>query len=138
MAFLDTINNKNLLSIYKLVIQTGTQELLEFPERKESLSNDWREENGTETDLELVRFKDKEVNLNCIFIVSNDTEYWNCYNAFFAEITKPGLQNLFIEDHSKTYQVSYKKTSGFKKASKRLKNVPKVAVKFTLTLDVKS
>jgi len=138
MAFLDTINNKNLLSVYKLIIQTGTQDLLIFPERKESLSNDWREENGTETDLELVRFKDKEVDLNCMFIVSNDAEYWSCYNAFFAEITKPGLQNLFIDDHSKTYQVYYKKTSGFKKVSKRLKNVPKVAVKFTLTLDVKS
>jgi hypothetical protein len=138
MAFLDTLNGNNLLTAYKLIIQTGTHELLEYPERKESLSNDWREEDGTETDLELVRFKDKEVNLNCIFIVNDDTEYWNCYNAFFEEITKPGLQSLFIEDHAKTYQVFYKKTSGFKKVSKRLKNVPKVAVKFTLILEVKS
>lgn len=137
MAFLDTINGNNLLSTYKLIIQTGTHELLEFPERKDSLSNDWREENGTETDLELVRFKDKEVNLNCIFIVENDSSFWSAYNAFFNELTKPGLQNLFIEDHSKTYPVFYKKTSGFKKQSKRLKNVPRVAVKFTLTLEVK-
>lgn len=138
MAFLDTLNGKNLLNVYKLIIQTGTQDLLIFPERKDTLSNDWREENGTETDLSLVRFKDKEIELSCIFIVDTDSEFWTCYNTFFEELTQEGLQNLFIHDHSKTYQVFYKKTSSFKKSSKRLKDVPKVVVKFSLTLEVKS
>ncbi len=136
MAYLDKLNNKNLFDDYKLIIQTGTEALLEFPERKEGLSNDWREENGTEYDLDLVRFKDKEISLSCIFIADNDTDYWTRYNAFFTEITKPGYQQLFIYDHSKTYEVFYKKTSAFKKLPKRLKNVNKVFVKFTLTLQV--
>lgn len=137
IMYQDTLNSKNLQNEYKLVIQTGTVEFLTFPERKDSLTNEWREENGTETDLELVRFKDKEINLTCIFITQNDEEFWTCYDSFFAEITKPGYQNLFIYDHSKTYQVFYKKTNSFKKVSKKIKDVPKVGVKFNLTLEVK-
>ncbi len=135
--FKDKLNDKNLLSMFSFVIKTGTAQLLEFPERKEGVTNDWREENGTETDLDLVRFKDKEVTLDCAIVTDTDTEFWTAYNAFFAELTKPGLQSLFIFDHSQTYQVSYKKTSNFIKTSKNLIGVPKVFVKFNLTLQVK-
>lgn len=135
--FNDTLNTKNLYSEYGLVIQTGTAELLTFPERKESLSNDWREENGGEYDLSLVRFKDKEVNLNCAILADNDDDFWDGYNSFFEELSKANWQNLYIDDHSRTYQVHYLKSSSFKKSSKRLKNVPKVFVKFVITLKVK-
>ena len=52
------------------VLQTGTAELLSFPERKEVNTQDWREENGSEYDLQLPVFKDKEVTLNCAITVS--------------------------------------------------------------------
>lgn len=133
----DKLNNRGLYEHYLLIIQSGTAALLEFPERKESLTNDWREENGEETDLSLVRFKDKEIDLQCIIIAADDAQFWDCYNRFFADLTSPGLQQLYIDDHSKTYQVYYKKSGNFKKASKRLKNVEKIAVKFQITLKVK-
>ncbi len=136
MVFNDTLNTKNLFTEFGLVIQTGTAELLAFPERKESLSNDWREENGGEYDLAMIRFKDKEVNLNCAILADNDDEFWDAYNSFFDELAKDGWQTLYIDDHTKDYKVHYLKTSSFKKSSKRLKNVPKVFVKFILTLKV--
>lgn len=136
MAFNDTLNTKNMYSVYGLVIQTGAEHLLEFPERKETLSNDWREENGKEYDLSLPRFKDKEVTLKCAFMADDDTAFWTKYNAFFTELTKVGWQALLISDHAKTYQVFYKRTSNFKKVAKRLKNVEKVFVNFDLTLQV--
>lgn len=135
--FKDLLNTKNLLSEYLLIIQTGTAELLQFPERKEFLTNDWREENGQEYDLALPTFKDKEVTLNCAIVADTDTQFWTAYNAFFAELTKAGWQDLYIHDHSKTYSVFYKKSGSFKKGSKRLKNVAKVLVKFQITLQVK-
>lgn len=137
MIFQDKLNLNNLYTAYGLVIQTGTEKLLEFPERKESLSNDWREENGGDYDLTLVRFKDREIILQCAFVAETDVIFWQNYNAFFAEISKEGWQNLYIADHGQTYEVFYKKTSDFKKTLKRLKNVDKVFVKFNLTLQVK-
>lgn len=134
--FKDLLNNHNLFDDYSLVIQTGTADLLQFPDRKEILSNDWREENGGEYDLALPTFKDKEVTLNCAIVTDNDEDFWTAYNAFFAEITKAGWQNLTIDDHTKTYKVFYKKSGAFKKGSKRLKNVEKVLVKFQITLQV--
>lgn len=137
MVFNDTLNTKNLYTSFGLIIQTGTQELLTYPERKPSLENDWAEENGKEYDLATPKFKDKEVILRCAFMTANDTAFWTAYHAFFTELTKPNWQALFIADHGKTYQIFYKKTTNFKKTSKRLKNVPKVFVKFDLTLQVK-
>jgi len=133
----DKINGKNLLSEFGLVIQTGTEELLSFPTRKTTLTNDWREENGKEYDLTLPRFEDKEVTLQCAIVADNDTQFWAQYNAFFEEITQSGWQTLYIDDHSQNYSFFYQKTGNWKKSTKRLKNVEKVFVKFSLTIVVK-
>lgn len=138
MPFQDTLNGLNLFDTFNLVIQTGTAELLEFPERKEILSNDWREENGQEYDLENPTFKDKEITLSCAIATDTDAEFWTNYNALFNELKKEGFANLFIWDHGKNYDVFYKKSSSFRKATKRLKNVNKIFVKFNLTFQVKS
>lgn len=134
--FNDTINHKNMYTTFGLIIQTGTAGLLIFPERKETLANDWREENGTEYDLSLPRFNNKEVVLNCAFMADDDVSFWRNYDAFFAELGKPNWQQLYIADHGRSYSFFYKKSGEFKKSSRRLKGVDKVFVKFELTIVV--
>ncbi|CAM1341724.1 hypothetical protein [Tenacibaculum aestuarii] len=136
MAFNDTLNTRNLYTDFGLVIQTGTADLLAFPERKKTLENDWREHNGKEYDLSLPRFKDKEINLKCAMMADTDVDFWTNYEALFLELSKPDWQNLFVADHGKTYTVFYLKTSNWRKKSKRLKDVDKVFVQFTLILQV--
>ncbi len=136
MAFNDTLNTRNLYTDFGLVIQTGTADLLAFPERKKTLENDWREHNGKEYDLSLPRFKDKEISLKCAMMADTDMEFWTNYDALFLELSEPNWQSLFIADHGKTYSVFYKKTTNWRKKSKRLKNVDKVFVQFTLILQV--
>lgn len=133
----DKLNNKNLKTTYGLVIMTGAEKLLEFPERKEPLAFDWHDQNGVEYSLKKVFFKDKEVTLSCAIMASNSADFWVKYNAFFAEISKPNYQSLTIDDHGKIYQCFYKKSGAFKHSLKRLKNVSKVFVKFDLTLQIK-
>lgn len=133
----DSLNEKNLFTEYGLIIQTGKAKFLEFPERKEGVVNDWYEMNGVERDYAHVRFKEKEVVLNCAFYAPDDATFWQHYNAFFAEITQggeDGWQDLFVQDHGKTYKVAYKKTANFEFSSKRLKEVSIVFVKFRLSL----
>ncbi len=135
-TYADAINGRNLLSEFSMIIQTGTASLLEFPERKEQLKYDWAEENGTQYDLTDVRFKDREVTLRCAILADNDAIFWQSYNALFMELAKPGFQQLYIADHNMYYSVFYKKSGNFQKRLKRLKNAPKVFVKFDLTLQV--
>ncbi|MDV4078133.1 hypothetical protein CMT44_04105 [Elizabethkingia anophelis] len=137
MNSLDALNGNNLLNDYNMVIQTGTEDFLLFPERKETLENDWAEENGSDYDLSLVKFKDKEVTLSCAIKAPDEGDFWPYYQAFFSEITKPGWQSLYIADQSQTYDVFYKKTANAKLPLKRLKNVEMVFFKFQITLKVK-
>ena len=106
----DTLNGKNLLDIFNLVIQTGAEQFLEYPERKETLTNDWAEENGQDYDLELVKFKDKEVTLSCALMAPDDGDFWPYYQSFFfggykARLAEslylgsfPDLQSFLQED----------------------------------------
>lgn len=133
---MDTLNTIDLKAVYGLVILTGTEKLLEYPERKEPLKTDFLDQNGTDYYLDTLFLKDKEITLNCAFMADNDTQFWTNYDAFFSAIATVGTQSLYIDDHGKTYQVFYKRTGNFKKSLKRLKNVPKVFVKFDLILEV--
>lgn len=135
--FRDKLNGDYLLDNYGLIIRTGTAKLLQYPTRKEPLSNDWMEENGREYDLESVRFDDKEVVLSCAFMADDDVEFWCFYDRFFAEITKSGWQKLWIYDHTRSYDVFYRESKNFVKTLKRLKDVEKVFVQFDLILVVK-
>lgn len=132
----DTLNGKNLWLEFGFVFQTNTAELLNFPERKESLTNDWAEENGKEYDLENPKFHDKEVTLKCLFIAEDEAKFWQGYDAFFAEWKKSGWQSLYVYDHDRTYQCFYKKTENFTKLTKRIKREGKVIVSFELVLVV--
>ncbi len=135
-TYKDTLNGVNLLSGFGLIIQTGAAALLEYPERKESVKYDWPEENGVQYDLAAPRFKDKEITLRCAILKDTHVQFWAAYNALYLQLSKPGAQQLYIDDHGKTYSVFYKKSGNFNIRLKRLKNVSKVFVKFDLTLQV--
>lgn len=133
----DKLNNKELKATYGLAILTGREKFLSFPERKEPLSFDWQDENGQEYQLQKVYFKDKEVVLKCAFLVDDNVMFWEKYNAFFKEVTKPNYQSIYIDDHDMSYECFYKSANNFNHGLKRLKNVVKVFVKFDLTLQIK-
>lgn len=133
--FKDKINDE-LLSDFGTVILTGTEQLLAFPERKDTYSNDWAEANGEDYDLATPKFKDKEVSLKMGILADNDQQFWDYHRRLFAHLKREGALKLFVFDHSREYDVFYKKSSDFKKVTKRLKNVTKILVKFELTFRV--
>lgn len=135
MIYIDEINGI-LLKKLGTIIQTGTADLLTFPERKDLLENDWAEENGGEYDLTTPKFKDQEVTLKFAILAKDDAEFWKHRNALFQEFSKPHFQRLYIADHSRHYAVFYRKSSNFVKSLKRLRGVEKVFVKFDVTFKV--
>ncbi|SMO48074.1 hypothetical protein [Solitalea koreensis] len=130
------LNGNDVGSAYGLIIQ-DTSGFLIMPERKESLSHNWPEQNGIEYDLSAPMFNDAEVTLQCVIAATSDTQYWTRRNALLAQLQLPSWQNFQVVDHGKTYQVFYLKSSNWKKESQTLKGVSVVVVSFELTLKVK-
>ena len=135
MKFNDRINGVELSEI-GTVILTGTEEFLAFPERKETYENDWREDNGSEYELSLPRFKDKEVTLKMGILARNEDAFWGHYDKLWGLLQKEGVTTIYIDDHQREYRCFYKKSGNFKKTLKRLRNVEQVFVKFELTFKV--
>lgn len=80
------INGQDVSS-YGVTITNGFAEMFKMPERKDSLTNDWQDENGIEKDLTDPKFKSRQFRLNCV-ITGDDfndlkTKYW----AFFTLVS---------------------------------------------------
>lgn len=58
---MDTLNNIDLKTTYGLVILTGTEKLLEYPERKDTLQVDFLDHNGTDYYLDTIFLKIKKL-----------------------------------------------------------------------------
>lgn len=132
----DNLDGLDLKETFGLVIMTGTEKLLEFPERKEPLGYEWLDRDGVGYELDEVYFKKHEVTLSCAIMANDDVQFWQYYNAFLNKWKESWTRMLYIADHGKVYKVFYRKSGNWKKSLKRLKNVPVVFVKFDLTIEV--
>jgi len=130
------IDGADLYMIYGVTISAGSDDLLKYPKRKESITHDWLDENGVDVDLSRVFLESREVTLQCNFIVRSKAEFWPKYSAFIAMLIKPGLRRLELSEFGKSYYVYYKECSSFTRFS-RIASGPatgKIACKFTITL----
>lgn len=127
------IDGYSLYATFGVVVTTGSSDLLQFAERKESTTHDWLDENGIDVDLSRVFLKSREATFQMWIIADSEADFWNKYNGFLSFLTKPGLRRLTITEHSKEYYVYYKKSAVFQRFT-RIKDVDKIACKFSLTL----
>lgn len=130
------IDGKDLWLVFGIVISEGSDDLLKFPTRKDSISHDWEDENGTDIDLSRVFFASRDINLQCALIAANEADFWAKYNNFIATLAQPELRRLEVSELSSSFYVFYKECSSFTRAT-RIKigpNAGKIASKFTLTL----
>lgn len=130
------MDGKDLFLVYGIIIEAGSDDLLKFPDRKDSISHDWMDENGIDIDLSRVFFEPREISLQCAILANNGTDFWNKYGAFLAMLAQPDLRRLEVTELSSSYYVFYKQCTSFTRFT-RIKigsNAGKVASKFTLTL----
>jgi hypothetical protein len=128
------IDDMDIYAVFGVLFLKGTQNnLLQPPKRKASLTNNWREYNGEETDLTEARYESKDVSVPCALIADNEADYWRKYQGFFDLVMSDGIHSLFIRELSKEFDFYYKETQNFTQITK-IRYTNKVAAKFNLKI----
>ena len=116
---------------YGMVVESGGDSLLIFPERKEPVSHDWGDTNGIDVDLSRVFFKARDFTLNMAILGDGATDFNSKYNAFITLLAQPGPRRLSIAEFNRSYFIYYRKCSAFKRYS-NLAGSGVVACKFSI------
>ncbi|WP_343302845.1 hypothetical protein AAHN97_14970 [Chitinophaga niabensis] len=129
------IDGADLWLVYGMIIEdrAGTDALLQFPERKESISHDWADENGLDIDLSRVYLKEKEFSLNISIQAAGESDFWDKYHKFLNMLRQPGLRRLEVSELASSYFVFYKSCTSFARRT-RIKGSSKIAAQFSITL----
>lgn len=103
------LNSRDLYSIFGVTVLTDSDPFLAYPDAKESLSNDFIDENGIYIDLSKRTFKPRSFTLKCSLVAKNWSDFFDRYDALFMELSKPGVHDLYVGKYGKTYKLYYVK-----------------------------
>jgi hypothetical protein len=115
------IDGIDLWIAFGMIVEGGSDDLLKFPERKDSISHDWQDANGIDIDLSRVFFKARDFSLRMSIIAASPADFWEKYNYFLAQMAQPGVRRLTIGEFDRSFYVYYRKCSAFTRFTK-LKN----------------
>ncbi|QNK63945.1 hypothetical protein H7F33_05485 [Pedobacter sp. PAMC26386] len=103
------IDNTDLYTTCRFMVETGWVMFLTWASRKEPFSNDWAEQNGKEYDLAAApKFNDRVFKLKGVIEAISLADFWAKYDALFALMNKPGTLNLNVVELGKTFKVFYR------------------------------
>jgi len=87
------LNGSNIKTVYSVYIEKASG-FLALPRRKESLSNNWLDENGLEIDLTSPKWEARRSNLDCFILGTTYSDVRTKIKTFINEMIKPGLHHL--------------------------------------------
>lgn len=119
------------LNDYGLVIMEGMDELLKAPTTKKNLLRNLAQRHGQMYDAEAHYFNSKEVTFKCCLMAKNMENFWNCYDAFFRDLTAPWERLLYLDKTGEDYPCYYREMS----SPKLVALYPYVALTFKLVLE---
>jgi hypothetical protein len=118
------------LSLYGITVLRGSlAELLKSPAVKKNLLTDIKGRHGAIYDGENVVFQSKEVKLSCLMRAAALTEFWQNYDAFLHDLSRPGERMLYVDSEVEEYPCYYKSMSVV-----NFSPVGKIWFQFNLTL----
>ncbi|GHV10306.1 hypothetical protein FACS1894162_3690 [Bacteroidia bacterium] len=104
---------------------------LTFPERKQPLTHDWKDEDGIEVDLDNVFLKEKNVSLPMILVANSSEQFWTNYNNLLTLLTTAGTRDIYFWELQQRFDVYYTKCDNVSKPTK-LRGTNKIVVNMTL------
>jgi hypothetical protein len=124
----------DIYSTYRMVIQEGSNPILQFRKPKPRFTNDWKEENGLEYDLtETPKYEDRVFRIQAVIMADSEADFNTRYNALYSALNVAGTVTLESLELSKTVNVIYSDMPDLDRLT-RMKHGGKVVVKFTLEL----
>ena len=128
------IDGVDLWTNYGMIVESGSDDFLKFPARKDSITHDWQDANGQDVDLSRVFFEDRDITLQMAIIVQDKATFWANWKAFMAMWAQPGTRRLTIAEFEQSFFVFYKSCSAFTRFT-RILEVDKIACKFTIVVN---
>ncbi len=116
---------------YGLGVESGSDDFLKLPKRKESITRNWLDENGIDVDTSRVFLEAKEIELQCHIIAANEADFWQKYNRLLAVLSLPGQRRMTVAEFGQDFFLIYQSCSVYKRFT-RLKQASVVACKLTL------
>ncbi|MEO7212661.1 hypothetical protein [Mucilaginibacter sp.] len=125
-----TLNGYDLKEMFGLVISNGSDTFLAYPKRKDSLQNNWPEQDGIDKDLTDPHFEARDFKLSCALIAEGREDFKTRYDALFTLLSGQGSKELYIADIDRAYHVYYKEQVNLTKLTQL--NRESCGVKFDL------
>jgi len=125
------LDGMDLWTSFGIFVESGSDDFLKFPDRKDSISHDWQDSNGLDVDLSRVYFKDRDITLKMAIIVGSEEEFWTKRKAFLAQWAQPGTRRLTVGEFQQTFYVYYKSCGSFSRFT-RIMNATKIMCKFSI------
>lgn len=130
------LDGMDIWNTFNIAINEGLANFIPLTRRKESITNNWPDQNGIDVDVSKHFFSERTVTLTCLVLTETENEFWQKRDAFIQQLAKPGLRRLTVTAHqSRSYFVIFQEVSNYQQV-KTLKNIPDnmIAHTFTITL----
>jgi hypothetical protein len=130
------IDGKDLWTIFGVFVEAGSDDLLKYPAKKDSIEHDWMDADGIDVDLTRVYLSEREINLKMAIYATSEDDFWNKYNGFIAQMTQPELRRLQIKEFGmRSFFVYYKECTNYTRLTRVLDGTTTfIACKFNLKL----
>lgn len=119
---------------FKMFVSNGSDDLLRYPKKKDSITHDWMDSNGIDVDLSRIFFEPRTVNLEIKAVASSEEEFWRSYTQFIAQWAKPWAHRLEIAEFSRSFFVYYKDCTNVERLT-RIKRTNLIGWQFTLIVE---
>lgn len=90
------LNGNDIKTTYGITI-SDSRGLFNFPGLKEPVKGEWPDEHGSIVDLTEPTYRERTIELDCWMKGTDAQDLISKINAFVAEITKAGLQQLMVQ-----------------------------------------
>lgn len=126
--------SQDVYTAFRMVIQEGSNPILQFRKPKPRFTNNWKEEDGLEYDLtETPKYEDRTFRIKALIIADSEADFNSRYNALYAALNVAGTITLESLELSKTVRVIYGDMPSIERLT-RIKHGGKVIVRFDLEL----
>lgn len=128
------IDGMDLWSTFSIGVEGGSDDFLKIPERKDSITHDWLDEDGIDIDLSRTFFKPRDIVLKCFSRTETKDDFFTKYYQLITVFRKPGLRRLTVSRHGKDYYVYYKDNNAMQSFNFRVLPSGHILTKFQLTI----
>lgn len=134
------IDGMDFWTIFSILVESGSDDFLKYPSKKDSITRNWSDADGIDIDLSAIFFNPRNIALRCAILADDEADFWTKYEAFIVQWKKPGIHRIEVAEFGlRSFYCYYDETSQFTRFT-RVKDPVitndhiKVAMKFTLNI----